>query len=166
MADKEITTKKESGTPETREHMMPFFSLQRRMNEIFDDFWRGFQLPSIDWPSLGDTRLTPKVNVEADAKAIRIQAELPGMDEKDIQVSLNDDVLTISGERRSEKEEKDKNYLRREFSYGSFHRAIPVPPNVQADKIKATFKNGVLKVELPIPEEVARASKKIEVRAG
>lgn len=164
MAEKDIS-RKEGGAPATQERH-PFYSLQRRMNDIFDDFWRGFQFPTLEWPSLADSRVAPKVNVEVDGKTIRVHAELPGMEEKDIHVTLNDDVLTISGERKSEKEEKDKNYVRREFSYGSFHRAIPMPPNVQADKVKATFKNGVLKVELPLPEEAAPASKKIEVKSG
>lgn len=166
MNDKEITTQKQNEAQPAPERPHPFYFLQRRMNDLFDDFWHGFQFPAIEWPTWNGGQFSPKVNVEQDGKVLRVQAELPGMEEKDIHLSVNGDLLTISGERKSEKEEKDKNFLRREFSYGSFHRDIPIPPNVPADKVKATFKNGVLKVELPIPEQAANASKNIEVRAG
>jgi HSP20 family protein len=166
MAEKDVATKKESGAPAPRGETHPFQSLQRRMNELFDDVWSDFRFPALEWPFSNQSRFMPKVNVEQDGKLLRIHAELPGMEEKDIHVTLNDDVLTISGERKTEKEEKDKNFLRREFSYGSFHRAIPVPPNVAADKVKATFKNGVLSVELPLPEAEAPKSKRIEVKGS
>jgi HSP20 family protein len=166
MADKDITPKQQERAPAPQAGAHPFHTLQRRMNEWFDDMWSDFRFPVLDWPLAGASRYMPKVNVEQDGKTLRVHAELPGMEEKDIHVTLNDEMLTISGERKSEKEEKDKNYLRREFSYGSFQRTIPVPANVAADQVKAKFKNGVLTVELPLPDAPPPKAKKIEVKSS
>ena len=168
MSDKQVTTKGngEGQPPTTPERAHSFYALQRRMNEMFEDFWRGWPMPSFDIPGMGLGKFAPKVNVEDDGKAIRIHAELPGMEEKDIEVTLTDDGLTISGEKRAEKEEKTKHFLRHEFSYGSFHRLIPVPPGVNAEQVKAKFKNGVLEVELPLPESERKKVRKINVKSA
>jgi HSP20 family protein len=82
-------------------------------------------------------------------KEIRVSAELPGMDEKDVSVEMDDASITIRGERKGEKEEKGKNWYRREQSYGSFSRVVPLPANVEGGKAKATFKKGVLTIAVP-----------------
>jgi HSP20 family protein len=91
---------------------------------------------------------------------------LPGLDEKNIEVKFADGVLTIKGEKQEEKEEKKKDYYLHERSFGSFHRALQVPAEVDTDKIEATFKKGVLTVTLPKPAEAQKAEKKITVRAA
>ena len=99
------------------------------------------------------------------ATALEIEAELPGVDEKDIDVQLSDNLLTIRGEKRAErKEEKEGDYRLIERSYGSFARSIEVPFAVEADGVEATFRNGVLHLSLPKPPEAATRTRKIEVR--
>jgi HSP20 family protein len=92
-----------------------------------------------------------------------IKAELPGLDKKDIKLTLSDGLLTIAGERKQEKETKGKNYHRVESSYGSFQRTINLPVPVQADKIKADYKRGVLEITLPKAEEAKTREIQIDV---
>jgi HSP20 family protein len=138
----------------------PFASLQQEVDRIFDDFSRNFfdfgrglsNLPSID-----STDVVPRTNVSETDKMIEIIAELPGLEEKDVQINFADDVLTIRGERKSEKEEKDKNYRVFERSYGALARSDP-------NKIKANIDKGILKVTVEKPEP--KVAKKIEVKAA
>lgn len=100
-----------------------------------------------------------------------VRADVPGLDPKDIEISVLHDVLTIKGERKSEKEVKEKDYLRREVSYGAFERRLSLPKGAAVDKAKATFKNGVLEVSIPLPKELeakkiplqVEAEKKVEI---
>lgn len=144
----------------------PFVALRRRMNRMFDDFFDGFDM---DWPlgwpetSLASGTYSPRVDVSETDDEIRVSAELPGMDEKDVNVELDEKTLTIRGERKDEREEKDANWYRREQSYGSFHRTVALPAGVEGDKAKAKFKNGVLSVVLPKREEEKRKHKTIEI---
>jgi HSP20 family protein len=135
----------------------PFLSLQQEVERLFDDFARGF-------PAFGPTSLTPSMDVTETDKEIELTAELPGLEEKDVQINLADNVLTIRGEKKAEKEEKDKNYHLVERSYGAFSRSIELPGGVDADKIKATITKGVLKVTVPKP--AAATAKKIEVKTA
>jgi HSP20 family protein len=138
----------------------PFVSLQREIDRLFDDFTRGF-------PTLADTgpaKLMPSVDVTETDKEIEITAELPGLEEKDVQINLSDNLLTIRGEKKAEKEQKDKNYRIVERSYGSFERTLELPEGINAEAIKANISKGVLKVTLPKP--VPAQSKKIEVKSA
>jgi HSP20 family molecular chaperone IbpA len=99
-------------------------------------------------------------------KGYEITAELPGMEEKDIDVKLSNGILTIRGEKRDEKEEKKQNYYMRERSFGSFERSFQVPEDVDVNKIGASFKKGVLTLMLPKSAEAQKAEKKIEIKAG
>ncbi|MGN8545095.1 Hsp20/alpha crystallin family protein [Bradyrhizobium sp. 13971] len=135
-------------------------SLQREIDRVFDSFTRG--LPSLDFKT--SSGLAPNMDIAETDRDIEITAELPGLEQKDVQVNLADDVLTIKGEKKAEKEEKDKNYFRMERSYGSFYRSVQLPPGVNADSIKASLKNGVLKVTVAKP--AAAQPKKIEVKAA
>jgi HSP20 family protein len=143
---------------------VPFRDLsrvEREMEEMFGRFSRG-------WPSLqGEGEAlgwAPAVDVVDRNGEVVLRADLPGLTEKDIQLTLQDGSLTIQGERKEEKEEKDENYYCCERSYGSFSRSLAVPAGVNADKINATFKNGVLEVHLPKTKE--STGKKIEVKAA
>jgi HSP20 family protein len=143
----------------------PFYALQRSMNEVFDTFFRRFPMAPFDWGE-GRWGSLPRVNVTEKNGTLQVEAELPGLDEKDIEVSVSDDLLTIKGERKEEKEETEgKQFFRREISFGSFQRSIPLPSRVKADGATATFKKGVLKIVLPIAPEEREKSRKIEVRA-
>jgi len=144
-----------------REEYEPFSLFRHEMNRLFDDFFRGFELEPFE------RRLrtfTPSVDVFENDKEIKITAELPGMDDKDIDVSLNKDSLTIKGEKKEEKEEKKKDYYHMERSYGSFSRTIPLPAEVDTDKVKAEFKKGVLMVTMPKTSKAIEETKKIAVK--
>ena len=138
----------------------PFMSLQREIDRLFEDFSHGF--PSFS--GNGASKLLPSMDVTETDKEIEITAELPGLEEKDVQINVADNLLTIRGEKRAEKEEKDKNYRLIERSYGAFERTLELPEGVNADAIKASIAKGVLKVTVPKPAPAQ--SKKIEVKAA
>jgi HSP20 family protein len=141
----------------------PFISLQREIDRLFDDFTRGF--PKLQTFTAGNGgMLTPRTNVTETDKEIEITAELPGLEEKDVQVNFADGVLTIRGEKKAEKEEKDKNYRLVERSYGSFERSIALPGGVKPEDVKATMAKGVLSVKVAKPVPVQ--SRKIEVKSA
>jgi len=135
----------------------PFMSLQREVDQLFDDFTRG-------WPSVGANQLVPSTDVTETDKEIQITAELPGLEEKDVQINVADNVLTIKGEKKAEKEEKDKNYRLVERSYGAFSRSIELPAGIDSNSIKASIAKGVLTVVVPKPAPAQ--VKKIEVKAA
>lgn len=141
----------------------PFVSLQREIDRLFEDFTRGF--PTLA-PFTGGNggSLTPSVDVSETDKEIEITAELPGLEEKDVQINVADNVLTIRGEKSAEKEQKDKNYRLVERSYGSFERTLELPSGVDADVIKASLSKGVLKVTVPKPTPAQ--AKKVEVKVA
>jgi HSP20 family protein len=153
----------------------PFESLRREVDRLFDDFdggfWRSsFRMPSFDVAPVRRGQATfaamPAVDVSETDKAYEITAELPGMDEKNVEVKLANGILTIKGEKQDEKEEKKKDYYMRERSFGSFERTFAVPDGVDSDKIEAGFRNGVLSVTLPKSVEAQKAEKKIAVKAA
>jgi len=114
--------------------------------------------------TLFESKWLPSVDVEENGKMITVKAEVPGMDEKDISVTLSDNVLTISGEKRQEntREESGKRYVVTERKYGSFSRSITLPEGIKADKIKASFRKGVLSVD--IPKDESAQPRKIEIK--
>ena len=141
----------------------PFYAMQERMNRMFDDFFSDrFGLAPFG-EQFG--AFNPSVDVTESDQEIKVSAELPGLAEQDIEVSLSNDVLTLRGEKKVEKEDKGENYYRMERSYGSFHRSISLPTEVKADQVEATFKNGVLTVTLP-KAATAQNRKKINIKAG
>ncbi|MDX8451136.1 Hsp20/alpha crystallin family protein [Mesorhizobium sp. VK9D] len=140
---------------------IPFFSLQRDVNRIFEDFWKRFDQPFGRWDAGG-----PRTDIAETESAVEVSVELPGLDQKDVNVSLTDSALTIKGERRSDREESDKGYHLAERSYGSFYRSIPLPSGVDTDQVNAEFKNGVLTVTLPKTQEALSRVKKIEVKGN
>ena len=151
----------------------PFESLRQEIDRLFDDFgvgmWRSpFRGPFFEplQRSAAAFAALPAVDVSETEKAYEITAELAGMDEKNIEVNVANGGLTIKGEKQDEKEEKKKDYYRRERSYGSFERNFDVPQNVDADKVEASFKKGVLTVTLPKKAEAQKPAKKIEVKAA
>ena len=118
--------------------------LKQDMDRVLDRF---FESRWEELPALGDWM--PKVDVSETKDSVVVKAETPGMEAKDIQVSLQENVLTITGEKKQEKEEKDERHHRVERSYGSFTRSMRLPAGVEAGKVNAAFKNGVLTVTLP-----------------
>jgi HSP20 family protein len=145
------------GRHPARRELVPFGSLQREIDRLFEDFAMGFR-------SFGAPELMPSMDVSETEKEIEILAELPGLEEKDVQVNIADNVLTIRGEKKAEREEKDKDYRIMERSYGSFTRSLELPPGVDPDAVRATIAKGVLKVTVPKPAPAQ--SKKVEIKSA
>jgi len=156
-------------TPPTKPAPDAWRSLRGEMDRLFDRFSSGLGMPSLgrmfDTAPMLRTEFTvptPAVDITEDAAGYKVTAELPGMDEKDIEVALSDDVLTIKGEKTAATEKQDENTYLSERCYGAFQRSFVVPEGVDGDKIKADFAKGVLTVMLP---KAAPAVKKtIEVK--
>lgn len=148
----------------------PVKALQRRMNDLFDDFFEGvedmFSFAPLARRDERWLRETPRFEVSETDDDFVVKAELPGMDEKDIEVSLEGDELVIRGEKKHEHEEKRRDYHVSEMSYGEFSRRIQLPTGVDRDKTKAVFKNGVLTLSLPKTEQGKTPRKRIDVTAA
>jgi HSP20 family protein len=144
----------------------PFLSLHREMNRLFDDVFRGAALPTASGSQgQGDvgTFVNASINVSETDKEIRITAELPGVTEQDIHVSLDDDVLTIRGEKKFERKDDKENFHFVERSYGTFQRSLRLPYAVESEQVRASFENGVLTVTVPKTERQER-SRRIQVQ--
>jgi HSP20 family protein len=121
----------------------PLLSLHREVNRLLDNVFQGFGAPMLS----GGTFAWPNVELGETDGEIRIVAELPGLDEKDVEIALEDGVLTLRGEKKAEVEDRDRGYSER--SYGRFERRIGLPRDIEAEKANATFHNGLLTVILP-----------------
>jgi HSP20 family protein len=141
----------------TRSASNPLSALQQEIDRLFDGFSRSFA----GFPS---PELMPSMDLSETDKEIEITAELPGLEEKDIQLNIADNVLTIRGEKKNEREETKKDYHLVERSYGSFTRSVQLPDGVNADNIKAVMSKGVLKVSVPKPAPAQ--TKKIDIKAA
>lgn len=145
----------------------PFRGFQREMNRLFDEFLGDFPLALRPGERmLAAAGFTPRVDVSETDQEVRVSAELPGMDEKDIVVEMEDAAVTIRGEKKVEKEEKGKNWTTREQSYGSFQRVIPLPARVESGKAKATFRKGVLNLTVPKKDTAAARRKTIKIETA
>lgn len=129
------------------------WALHREIDALFDRFVRSLGIGSItlDWPDIGVD--FPRVNVYETDKTVEVEAELPGVDKKDIDIEINDTFLTLKVEKKEDSEEKKRDWYRRECIYGSFSRVISLPSAVDSNKATAKFKNGILKLSLPKLEE-------------
>lgn len=170
-----LPVKTEKREPAAREDMWsPLESLRREIDKLFETFrpaaWSvpfsrsllGFEMPSLtgkEW------QIAPAVDLVEKDTEYEISAELPGLEEKNIEVKLSNGTLTIKGEKKEEKEEREKDYYLSERRFGSFQRRFQLPHGVDPDKIEATFTKGVLKLKLPKTPEAQKSEKKIAVRA-
>jgi HSP20 family protein len=152
-----VPSKDNGNTARTPAPVSLFGSLYRDIDRLFEEFTRG--------PLAGPAQinLVPSIDVSETGKEIVLTAEMPGLERGDVDISIEDDVLTIRGEKKVEQEKDDKNYHVSERAFGMFYRALQLPPGVDPSKIQATMENGVLKVAIPKP---ARAEpKRVEVQA-
>ena len=136
-----------------------FERMRRDMDRMWDSFFEGGTLRGEE-----GREWLPSLDVAETKNEIVVKAEVPGLEPKDIDISLSDGLLTIKGEKKQEREEKEENYHLVERSYGSFARSIRLPNEVQSDKINASYKNGVLKIVLPKSEEAKKKEIKIKVQ--
>jgi len=137
-------------------------TIQERMNRLFDQTLS--KTRTEDEEGLTASTWSPAVDIYETADSIVLKAELPGLSRENIDIQVRDNTLTLKGERKFEREVKDENYLRIERSYGAFQRGFSLPAVIQQDKIKATFKEGVLEVSMPKAEEAKPTQVKIEVK--
>lgn len=172
MASTPVEVKK--ATPAPTPAADPWRAFRNEMDRLFDRF-SGFGLPSFrrmfdvepTWQSESSFSFAaPAVDVTEDDKAYKITAELPGIDEKNIEVTVSRDMVTLKGEKHYEKEEKDKNHHISERAYGSFQRSFALADSVDRDQISADLTKGVLTVTLPKKPEAQQPTKKIEVKAA
>ena len=164
MADKAKEKETKAVTP-----WRPFMDLtrwERDMDQMMDDFFgRRFRPWRPDrWFRPDDLEIRgPAIDLFEEKDEIVVKAELPGMAKENIEVNLTDHTLTIKGEKKKEEEIKEENYFRAERAYGSFLRTLELPADVHADKVKASFKNGILEVRLPKTEEAKTKEVKVKV---
>lgn len=171
---KKASTELQKPNAEMLETATPFRFMKRfaeDMERLFEDFQgfrfgsllgRGFfpftkEFEHVDW--------VPKIEVLERNGELSVRADLPGLKKEEVKVELTDEALTISGERKEEKEEKREGYYRSERSYGSFYRYIPLPPGAKTDTAKAAFHDGVLEVKMQVPKSEAR-SRRLEITEG
>ncbi len=145
----------------------PLPALQREIDRLFEGFFsRDFGFPIATRGLLSGGPLSPQIDVDETDGEIRVTAELPGMDEEDVDVTLIDDMLTITGEKKVAKETEEKHFHQGERSFGRFERRVVIPVSVDENKISATFKKGVLEITLPKTEVEEEAVRHIEVKAA
>lgn len=141
-------------------------SLHRDIDRLFESIWTGGVEPSLLSAAWTTRDVAPRLDFVDDDNRFRLTVELPGMTDKDVDVSLTDRTLTISGEKKEDKEKKDKEVYRRERAYGSFRRVMELPGDVDADKIHAAFQDGVLTIDLPKSKEAQEKVRRIPVKAA
>jgi len=169
-----VTTESKPAASPTIQAWRPFQGLRREVDRLFEDFTMNpfrlpFRRPAFDIEPFWQAEFwiaAPAVDLVEQEKAFELTAELPGLDEKNVEVKVVNGVLTIKGEKQEDKEEKNKDFHMRERRFGSFERALRIPDTVDADKIEASFKKGVLTVTLPKTVEAQKPVKKIEVKGG
>lgn len=144
----------------------PWSLLRSDFDRVFDNFFDEMRWPALSFKSDITSAFNPKINVSETDKELRVVAELPGLDEKDVSAVIDNDMLEIKGEKKTQHETKEENYHTRECSYGSFRRIIGLPAYIDRDKIEAKFNKGVLTVTLPKTAEAVKQQKKIEIKAG
>jgi HSP20 family protein len=160
MARNEITKSPETSVSRARDI---FTAMRHEMDRMFERFEHGYR----HWPSVfghGSALVVPEFDVRENTNAITIEAELPGVDEKDVSVTVADGMLTIKGEKKQAKEEETENYHIAERSYGAFERSLRLPDTVDDTKVEAKFDKGVLKVTAAKKPEAVKAERKIEIK--
>jgi HSP20 family protein len=156
----------------------PLAALRDEMDRVFDNFWRGFGFgaprprragmepqPLWRFETAFGTAI-PAIDVVEGEKEYRVTAELPGIDAREVDLTVSDDVLTIRGEKKQEREEKGENYYLSERRFGSFQRSFQLPSGVDRDRIEVKLDKGVLTITLPKTAEAAARQKKIEIKQG
>ncbi|HEV8716497.1 MAG TPA: Hsp20/alpha crystallin family protein [Candidatus Binatia bacterium] len=136
-------------------------TFERRMSDLFERFFGPWERERSIWGTEG---WLPAIESKVDNGNLIVKADLPGIDPKEVSISVLGNQLTIEGERKHEEKKEEKDYVYQEVSYGKFSRTIPLPEGVDADKVKANYKNGVLEITLPAPKQLASKKVQIEVK--
>ena len=162
-----IPWRERSEAPARRNELLdPFMAFRREMDRMFDDFFHGVGGRALGSPLLGSwSGVTPSMDLNETDKDLIITAELPGLDDKDFEVTVSGDVLTLKGEKKAERVQKsgESHYIERRF--GSFSRSVRLPFEVRDEKVDAKFDKGVLTIRVPKPAELPRPARRIEVQS-
>ena len=164
MANRDLTPWRRGGAPIFGGD--PFLGFRREMDRLFDDFFAPAEARSFGSPAQAERALMPSIDVHESEKAYTVTAELPGIDPKDVELDLRDNALAIRGEKRSESTEEEGGRRYAERSYGRFERVIPLPVEVDSEKVEASCDNGVLKIVLPKNAQLRDKTRRIEIRGG
>ena len=162
MANRDLTPSRMQGL--TAFGRDPFTSFRREMDRLFDDFFAPMETRSFAAPAQAGAGPWPSVDVTETDRAYVVTAELPGIELKDIDLSLHDNALTVRGEKRAQRDEEDNGRRYSERSFGRFERTIPFPTEVDADRVEASCENGVLTVTLPKNARAQDKTRRIEIR--
>ena len=163
MANRDLTPWRGGATGLGRD---PFASFRREMDRLFDDFFAPAEARSFASPGMAEHALSPSIDIHETEQAYKVAAELPGIDPRDVELDLRDNALTLRGEKRFERDEGEGGRRYTERSYGRFERTIALPTEVDADKVEASYENGVLKVTLPKNAQARDKSRRIEIRGA
>ena len=158
---KKFLPRKKNYYPAEKGYYSPFMELQKQMNDLFGNFFD--DSPSLFAGQGISGEFNPKFDVCESDKTLEVNVELPGMEEKDIDISIENNVLCVKGEKRTEEKKDDKNYHLTERSYGTFQRRFSLPDGLDLDKVKAKFDKGVLAIELPKTAESRKKVTKIKI---
>lgn len=142
----------------------PFLRLQQEVNHAMSDFYDIFEPMSIGLKDVENIKLTPALDIVEDKDCFKIEAEMPGMSEKDITVTFNDNRLTIEGEKSTSKKDEKKNFVSREITYGRYERTVSLPLSADVDNAKASFKKGMLWVTIPKKAQNKISTKSIKIQ--
>lgn len=146
----------------TEDIAYPLERMEREMRRMMEDFWMA---PFAEFGRWGETFI-PSVDVKEEDDQVLVSAELPGIDQKDIDVTVTQDSVRIAGEKKREEAKEEKGYYRRESAYGSFERVIDLPAAVDENKAEAEFSKGILTIKLPKSEQARKKRKKVEVKSA
>lgn len=164
MAD-EMARRQERMPVRRGQAMGPYRAMRDMMNSMMEDFfseWPLMRVRPFEWRM---QEFSPSIDVIDEEREIRVQAEVPGMNPEDLDVTITRDAVIVKGEKKSEREEERQGLCYSERTFGSFERVIPLPADVQTDKIEARFRNGVLDIVMPKSEQSLKESRKIQIRS-
>ncbi|HXG21043.1 MAG TPA: Hsp20/alpha crystallin family protein [Methylomirabilota bacterium] len=139
-------------------------SFRRDMDELFNRFFGDWERGGTPWASMMGAVYAPRVESCVQDNTLLIRADLPGVDPKDVEITVEGNQLTLKGERKAQQEAKEGNYFHREVSYGGFARTFTIPEGVKAEDVHATYRNGVLELSIPLPASMV--AKKIPIEIG
>lgn len=163
MSDIELSKSQRQPTPRARGLFEEFRDEMNRVFERFETGWPQWSLASPRWPT---SAMVPNLDVHENETSMTIEVELPGVDEKDVSVTVSNGYLMIKGEKKSEREDKSESYYVAERSFGSFERSLRLPGTLDESKIEASFDKGVLKISAPKRPEAVKAERRIEIGKG
>lgn len=147
----------------TQKYRNPFLAVQGALDEAVDDFYHLIDKPRFSSKEFENLLIEPSIDIVDDKTCFKVEAEMPGLSEEDIKVSINDGILTIKGEKETSTKDEGKNYLRREINYGSYERRISLPDSADLDRAKASFKKGMLWIEIPKTKETKQQARELKI---